>query len=211
MMPSGGGSSLRTSMTLSAEQLRALRLLAGSSRGMTETLLIDVHGVQAAGHPRPDPRAPRHSRFPLSADDLAKIGRVRSLVRERLPAMTPSRLRSAAALLLALERLPVTTPGIQLTFGFMQRSTTGNYGWADITISEEEFTLHVGEHFYDPSVGGDTESRDLFSAMAGSGDRDGDINGWIRVATVISAEGEIAVDDNCDYETIEWPSDPSDE
>ena len=150
----------------------------------------------------PDPH-----RFPLSPDDILKIAEVTKLVRSRLPAMTPNHLRSAAALLLALERLPVTTPGIDMTFGFTQRNTDGNYGWADITISEDEITLGVGEHFYDPRVGGDTESRDVFAATAGGDATDGDIDDWTEVATVISDEGEVDVENRSDYDAIDWASD----
>jgi hypothetical protein len=42
--------------------------------------------------------------------------------------MSPDDLRSAASVLLALERLPATTPGVQVTFGFAQPNTDGNYG-----------------------------------------------------------------------------------
>ena len=160
----------------------------------------DMVDVEEAGDD-PDPH-----RFPLSPDDILKIGKVTKLVRSQLSAMTPNHLRSAAALLRALERLPVTTPGIEMTFGFMQRNTDGNYGWADITISGHEITLGVGEHFYDPGVGGDTESRDIFAATAGGNTTDGDIDDWIEVATVISAEGEVDVEDYSDYDAIDWAS-----
>lgn len=105
------------------------------------------------------------SRFPLSLDDIAKMNLVIKLIREQLPSMTPRHILNASAVLRALERLPATTAGIQMTFGFVQRNTGGNYGWADISISETELTLGLGEHFYDPSVGGDTESRHAFERM----------------------------------------------
>jgi hypothetical protein len=148
------------------------------------------------------------NRFPLSIDDILKIEKVIKLVREQLPTMTPDHLRSAAGVLLALERLPATTSGIQMTFGFVQRNTDGNYGWADISISVDEFTLGIGEHFYDPSVGGDTESRHAFEAYAGGDSAEGDIDDWILLAKVISAEGDLSVEDYSDYETIDWTSEP---
>jgi hypothetical protein len=94
-----------------------------------------------------------------------------------------------------------------MTFGFNQRNTDSNYGWADITISEEEITLGVGEHFYDPAVAGDTESRKVFAAAAGGDAAKGDIDHWTDVATVISAEGEVDMEDYSDYEAIDWTSD----
>ena len=99
-------------------------------------------------------------------------------VRKQLPAMSPGHIRSAAGVLLALERLPAMTAGIQITFGFVQHNTNGNYGWADISISESELRLGIGEHYYDPSVGGDTESRILFEAVAGGDSAEGDIDDW---------------------------------
>lgn len=146
------------------------------------------------------------SRFPLSLDDISKIERVIELVRERLATMTPDHLRSAAAVVLALERLPATTPGIKMTFGFVQHNTDGNFGWADISISADEFTLGLGEHFYDPKVGGDTESRHAFEAYAGGDSAEGDIDNWIPVAKVISADGDVDVEDYSDYEIIDWKS-----
>jgi hypothetical protein len=143
-------------------------------------------------------------RFPLSIDDITKAEKVIKLVREQLSTMSPAHVRTAASVLLALEHLPATTPGIQVTFGFVQRNTDGNYGWADITISEDEFRLGVGEHYYDPSVGGDTETRIAFEAQAGGEWTEGDIDDWLPVANVIATEGDISMEDYSDYEAIEW-------
>jgi hypothetical protein len=97
-------------------------------------------------------------RFPLSIDDITKVEEVINLVRDQLRNMRPAHLRAAASILLALERLPATTPGMQVTCSFQQPNFDGNYGWADITVSEDNFSLGLGEHFYDPTVGGDTET-----------------------------------------------------
>ena len=110
-------------------------------------------------------------RFPLSVIDKPKIEKVVELVRDNLSSMSPADLRAAASILLALERLPLTTPGVQVTFGFVQPNTDGNFGWADIEISENEFRLGTGEHFHDPAVGGDTESRTVFEMQAGGSRR----------------------------------------
>jgi hypothetical protein len=143
-------------------------------------------------------------RFPLSITDKPKIERVIHLVRGHLPSMSPDDLRAAASVLLALERLPATTPGVQVTLGFAQPNTDGNYGWADIEISENEFRLGVGEHFYDPSVGGDTESRTVFETQAGGDWREGDIDDWLPVANVIASQGSVSSEDYSDHEAIEW-------
>lgn len=144
------------------------------------------------------------NRFPLSADEISEVEKIITLVREQLPRLKPAHLRSAAAVLQALERLPATTHGVHVTFGFVQQhGREGNYGWADISISEDEFTLGIGEHFYDPAVGGDTESRHAFEALAGGDYAEGNINDWLSAATEMSA-GDIDVEDNSDYELIDW-------
>jgi hypothetical protein len=152
-------------------------------------------------------------RFPLWVADKPQIGKVIELVRNRLSSMTPSNLRAAASVLLALERLPATTPGIQVIFGFTQPNIDGNYGWVDIKISETEFRLGVGEHFYDPpingegattSVGGETDTRIVFEAQAGNDWREGDIEDWLPVANVIAFDGLINAEDYSDHDAIEW-------
>jgi hypothetical protein len=109
-------------------------------------------------------------RFPLSEDDLQGLSAIASFFRSQLATMAPAQLRSVAALLFALKRLPRTTPGVDVSLSYSQSNTDGNYGWASIGISENELRLGVGEHFYDPGVGGDTESQTLFEAFA-SADR----------------------------------------
>jgi hypothetical protein len=146
------------------------------------------------------------SRFPLSLDDIARVTLVIKLIRKHLPAMTPAHIRSASAVLRALERLPATTLGVHVTSGFVQRHGGGNYGWADISLAEDEFVLGIGKHFYDPEVGGDTESRHAFEAYAGGDSANGDIDDWLGVAEVISACGEIEAEDYTDYDTIDWSS-----
>jgi hypothetical protein len=143
-------------------------------------------------------------RFPLSIADKPKIERVIELVRDHLPSMSPGDLRAAASVLLALERLPAATPGVRVTFGFTQPNTDGNYGWVDIEISEDEFRLGVGEHFYDPSVGGDTETRTVFEAQAGGDWGEGDIDDWLPVANVIASEGRVSAEDYSEHDAIEW-------
>jgi hypothetical protein len=147
------------------------------------------------------------TRFPFSIDDKPKIEKLSNLVRESLPSMNPVDLRVAATVLFALERLPDSTPGIQVTFGFSQPNTDGNYGWADIEISEDEFRLTTGEHFYDPGVGGDTETRILFEAQVG-GHCLGEINEWLPVANVIAFEGRVSAEDYSDYDVMDWEAQP---
>jgi hypothetical protein len=146
-------------------------------------------------------------RFPLSLVDLSQITLVIRFIRTQLAEMEPRHLRSAAALLRALESLPAETPGMQLTFGFVQKSSPGNYGWADVSFSDGEFRLGTGEHFYDQEVGGDTESRTVFQAHVGANSAKGSVSDWLETAQVIAASGEIDVEDETEYDAIDWTGD----
>lgn len=143
-------------------------------------------------------------RFPLSAEDAPKIERIVLLIRAHLARMSPAQIHVAAALLLALERLPSATPGVQATFGFTEPNVDGNYGWADIRIDEDEFQLGVGEHFYTPGVGGDTESRIVFGTQSDTPWREGDIDDWLEVASLIASAGEISCEDGSAHDELDW-------
>lgn len=153
-----------------------------------------------------DGEADDPNRFPLSADDIDKVDKVIKLIREQLISLAPSDLRSAAVILHALERLPATTPEVQVTFSFVTPNIDGNFGWADVSVSEDELTFGTGQHFHDPSVGGDTESRHEFEAYAGSDYAEGDIEQWLAAARNLSAEANVSFDDYSDHEAIDWSS-----
>ncbi|MGH6662618.1 MAG: hypothetical protein ACREB6_13860 [Rhodospirillales bacterium] len=148
----------------------------------------------------------REKRFPLKDDDLVKIRQVIDLIRSHLPDMRPVDVRAAASVLLALERLPDITPGVQITFGFAQPNTDGNFGWADIEISEDELRFGLGEHFYSPAVGGDTEVRTVFESQAGGDWREGEIDDWLPVASVIASEGHVSAEDYSEFDETDWHS-----
>ncbi len=175
-----------------------------SDRAIVPPRSLVGEGAMSYDHDTDDDFDP--DRFPLSADDLHKIGSVITLIREQLISMAPQDLKSAAVVLRALERLPATTSGAEVTFGFVSPNGNGNFGWADISISESELTLGTGQHFHDPSVGGDTESRHEYEAYAGSDFAEGDIEQWLVAARHLSAKGNICVDDYSDYEAIDWSS-----
>jgi hypothetical protein len=99
-----------------------------------------------------------------------------------------------------LEQLPGTTPGVNTRISFVQPNTNGNFGWADIEISGSEFRLSRGEHYYDPTVGGDTESRTEFEAFAESEWAEGDIDDWL---SAIPLGTQIEIEDSSDQENID--------
>lgn len=142
----------------------------------------------------------------LIKDDIARM------FRSQLWKLEPHKLCCVSVLLLAIERLPLTTPNVDVRILFSQPNRDGNYGWADISISEEELRLSIGEHFYDSAVGGDTETHILFEAIAGtdyaSGDTDyasGDIERWLEHAAARSQDGALVIDDdNTDYSALDW-------
>ena len=61
------------------------------------------------------------TRFPLTVRDKPRIEAIIGLVRDKLEEMTPDDLRSAATVLLALERLPSVTAGAAITSWFKKR------------------------------------------------------------------------------------------
>lgn len=170
----------------------------------TDPILIAKAGADMTHEDTDQDEVAGRKQFPTASDELIKVAKVIELVRKQLQYMEPSELRVAAALILALERFPATTPAIELTFGFAQRNAGGNYGWADISISETELRLGLGEHFYDPEIGGDTESRTVFETQVGWEWAEGDVSEWLRTAEMIASEGHVSVEDHSDHEAIKW-------
>lgn len=139
--------------------------------------------------------------YPFDEEALSAIAYIAKLIRSRTTSMPASDLRSAAAVIFALERLPHTTPGVDASFSFAQPDRDGNFGWADGEISEDAFRLFLGEHYYTTAVGGDTEHRIAFETYSGSNRIDGEIENWLEVARVIERGGHLTFEDNSD---IDW-------
>ena len=146
-------------------------------------------------------RDSQSERYPFDEEALSTIASIVKLFRYRTTSMSASDLRSAAAVILALERLPHTTPRVDVSFSFTQSNQDGNYGWADGEISEDAFRLFLGEHYYTTAVGGDTEHRIAVETYAGSNRVDGEIEDWLEVARVIERGGHLTFEDNSD---IDW-------
>ena len=148
------------------------------------------------------------TRYPLTMKDKLHIDAIIAMVRGRLGTMSPKELRAASSVLFGLERLPHVEDELAVNFGFTFRDG-GNFAWADIDFSSDGFRLGVGEHFYDPGVGGDTESRSVFYAAPGD-DRDGSIEEWLEIATGLS-DGSLSCEDYTDHDALDWSlaDDPS--
>jgi hypothetical protein len=143
--------------------------------------------------------------FPLSEQELKLLRDFATELRGMLAKAEPQLIRSAASAIFVLERLPKPTPFAQIDVGYRTPSSNGNYRWADLVISEDEIRASRGEHFYDPGVGGDTETRVLFEAGLGSNNKGGSLAGWFRYAQEMSNHAYLYVDD--DSEHIDWTND----
>jgi hypothetical protein len=143
-----------------------------------------------------------HGCYPVDADALEGFAQVAHLVRMNLSNLDPHHLRTAAVTLLALERLPRVTSGINVVFGFRTPMERGCWAWADISIGRDGIRLGTGEHFYDPGVGGDTESRTRFQAY--SGGYEGSVQEWLELASMIFPDGVPSAEDYSDHDSIDW-------
>ncbi len=142
--------------------------------------------------------------FRLSDVDLAILRRLATLLRGRLARSEPRFIRSAALAILALERLPHPTAGVQVRFGYKTPNYDGNYGWVDISLSENDVSGTVGEHFYDPGVGGDTESDVLFYREVGGSSGYGSLEEWLERFEGLSAFAYLSVEEESDWDAIDW-------
>ena len=120
--------------------------------------------------------------------------------------MSISQLRPAATVLLALERLPLASPGLRIPFGFLTPDTDGNHAWADLEIREQEFQLGLCRRLFDAPVGGDTEFSTAFETMAETASRTGDIGDWLISATAIPNAECITVQDESQLHAAGFPA-----
>lgn len=140
--------------------------------------------------------------YPLDPDVVERFSQVIRLIRRNLYKLGPHDLKVAAVTLLALERLPRITPGVSVVFGFQTSNVTGNWAWADISIGDDGLSLGLGEHFYEPGVGGDTETRTPFEANE-SGYR-GSVSEWLEVASKLFSEGVPKSEDESGHDDLDW-------
>jgi hypothetical protein len=141
--------------------------------------------------------------FCLSEQQLEQLRSIGVLIRRRLHSMDPVEIKGGAALLLALARLPATTPAVAVRLSFTRYGNEGNYNWLDICFWEEELRLESGEHFYDSALGGDTETDVLFEAHAGSTPR-GHIEAWLDRLEELGGKPSIRVSDDSSHGEIVW-------
>jgi hypothetical protein len=85
--------------------------------------------------------------------------------------------------------------GLQVRFGYQTPRCDGNYAWADILLSEHYIEGTVGEHFYDPDVGGDTESSVLFYREIGGSSDYGSMKEWLARFDDVSEYGQWTIEE----------------
>src|SRR5690606_2763053 len=129
-----------------------------------------------------------------SFEDLDVIEHLAARLRGQLATAKPSFIRSVAPIIFALERLPRPTVGLQVRFGYQTPRCDGNYAWADILLSEHYIEGTVGEHFYDPDVGGDTESSVLFYREIGGSSDYGSMKEWLARFDDVSEYGQWTIE-----------------
>ena len=135
---------------------------------------------------------------------------VESLIRPRgMPGPT---IQGLARALHALGRLPLPTEGVNVVVTVSNRFNQ-ELSYHDLTINETEFELGTGGSVYDPNVGSDSYSRDVFSASQysceGSSD---DIYNWLEGAKqILSFGGSVSVEDFNEDDGIDWDMPEEDE
>ena len=122
-------------------------------------------------------------------------------------------IQGLSKLLLALRRLPLTTPGVYIILTVSNR-VNEELRYYDLTICAEVFRLCHGGSVYDPAVGSDSYSYDIFSVTPNEiieGDSY-DIVNWIHQAReLINLGGGVSVEDNSNNDEIDWDESAAEE
>ena len=86
---------------------------------------------------------------------------VRTLLQR--PNLLPKSIADLAHFLFALSNLPASTPdaGVRIELAYKVGRESN---WVDITLTEETFRIQAGGRVYDPAVGGDNFSSQIFEA-----------------------------------------------
>ena len=119
-------------------------------------------------------RNSERKQYPLIEEELYAIDiiieKLRKIIREHAHSISATELCAISVLLRIFERMPEETPEAPcVTVSFLTaKPTEGNRSWVDIRAYEGVLELGEGAHFYDPDVGGDTESQTIFSMVAGT-------------------------------------------
>jgi len=156
------------------------------------------------------PEGGGHFAFQMEDRDLVEqlIAAVRLLFhRKRL---IPAHAHRVAVVLLALDRLPLPTEGVDISLS-LSRRVSEELSYQTLHISEDSFRLDAGGSVYSPEVGSDSYGDDLFEVEVGGGRTDPD---WMAIADWLDQfrgraedeESELDFEWNGDESQIDWES-----
>ena len=90
--------------------------------------------------------------FPFKLDEAGLCDKLSKLVRQLLIRAEPYEVMKLSKLLLALERLPYSTPGVHIQLGLILRATD-EMNYTSVLLSDDEFRLDSGGYVHTPGVG----------------------------------------------------------
>lgn len=125
--------------------------------------------------------------FNLEDDDFIGVCTAINVARLFLKdnTITPKKIIGLGNALYALERLPITTPGVYVEFSIEYRNGTEQYSemkYVNFSITENEFQVSVGGSVYDSEIGSDSYTElDYLIGFEGYRLTEGDITDLIYV------------------------------
>ena len=148
-------------------------------------------------------------RFPLPEDGYSYLYEIEEILsRLTAPLTVPNKIAVWVAVI-GLRRLPSSTEGLDVEISLTQPELMrrdGNWGWAEIRISEHLFALGEGGHVYSSAVGGDSRSRTVFESELGAPHCDGDetkMESWLERAKFLLDDADVSIEDRTDYESVQ--------
>jgi hypothetical protein len=145
---------------------------------MSEDSMRDAeNGADAKQPPQPE-----HFAFFMEDHDIVErlIAAVRLLLHRKT--LTPIQAHRVAIVLLALERLPLSTKGVEISLSFSHR-INDELSYQALYIGETVFELQTGGSVYSPGVGGDNYADNVFVVELGNRRNKVDlltIDGWLE-------------------------------
>lgn len=131
-------------------------------------------------------------KFPLSRAELNSLKDVAWIIRSKLPTMDTDKIQAAARLIAFLEALPKVAASTYFSVSF--NSESGHSATIEITPLSLEFGITTS--FYDPDVGSDHTSDDLFMCTLDRRSTSGDLGDWLSRVHAIAEDGSFNVSDN---------------
>jgi hypothetical protein len=133
------------------------------------------------------------------------ISRLRRLLSD--PTLSAKDIRSVAAVIMALERMPTALNGINIDLSIVQKSNDET-SFYQIVINDELFSLSSGGSKYDPAVGSDSYSSTAFEVETwgyNTPRQDDRIGAWMEgFQLLINLGAKVSILDVSKYRIVEW-------